>query len=91
MFQFPGFAPTHVGTWSSTKWVAPFRYARINSCLQIPEPFRSLPRLSSPPDSLGILRSLLSSFSLRDLPVIPGLTGNLIQMPDELGHDVRTL
>ncbi len=63
MFQFPGFAPTHVGSRSSTYWVAPFRDARINSCLQIPEPFRSLPRLSSPPDSLGILRSLLSSFS----------------------------
>ena len=31
--------------------------------MQIPEPFRSLPRLSSPPDSLGILRSLLTSFS----------------------------
>ena len=64
MFQFPGFALSHESTWSSTKWVAPFRYARINSCLQIPEPFRSLPRLSSPPDSLGILRSLFFSFSL---------------------------
>ena len=65
MFQFPGFAPTHVGTGSSIQWVAPFRDARINSCLQIPEPFRSLPRLSSPPDSLGILRSLFLSFALR--------------------------
>ena len=64
MFQFPGFAPSHDGTGSSIQWVAPFRHARIKSCLQIPEPFRSLPRLSSPPDSLGILRSLFVSFSL---------------------------
>ena len=63
MFQFPGFAPTIVGTGSSTQWVPPFGDARINSCLQIPEPYRSLPRPSSPPDSLGILRSLLSSFA----------------------------
>ena len=63
MFQFPGFAHSHECTGSSSQWVAPFRHARINSCLQIPEPFRSLPRLSSPPDSLGILRSLFSSFS----------------------------
>ena len=63
MFQFPGFALSHESTWSSTKWVAPFRDARIKTCLQFPEPFRSLPRLSSPPDSLGILRSLFFSFS----------------------------
>ena len=63
MFQFPGFAHSHECTWSSTKWVAPFRHARIKTCLQFPEPFRSLPRLSSPPDSLGILRSLLIPFS----------------------------
>ena len=63
MFQFPGFALPHGSTWSSTKWVAPFRHARIKTCLQFPEPFRSLPRLSSPPDSLGILRSLFVPFS----------------------------
>ena len=63
MFQFPGFAPSHDGTGSSIQWVAPFGDARINSCLQIPEPFRSLPRPSSPPDSLGILRSLFFPFS----------------------------
>ena len=34
---------------SSTCRVVPFRYPRIESCLQIPEAFRSLPRLSSPP------------------------------------------
>ena len=34
---------------SSTCRVVPFRYPRINSCLRIPEAFRSLPRLSSPP------------------------------------------
>ena len=52
-------------------WVAPFRDARINSCLQIPEPFRSLPRPSSPPDSLGIHRSLLSSFLMLRAPHFP--------------------
>ena len=34
---------------SSTCRVVPFRDPRIKSCLQIPEAFRSLPRLSSPP------------------------------------------
>ena len=63
MFQFPGFAHSHECTWSSTMWVAPFRDARIKTCLQFPEPFRSLPRLSSPLDSLGILRSLFVPFS----------------------------
>ena len=63
MFQFPGFALPHGSTWSSTMWVAPFRDARIKTCLQFPEPFRSLPRLSSPLDSLGILRSLFVPFS----------------------------
>ena len=43
--------------------VAPFGHIRINVCLRLPVHFRSLPRPSSPPDSLGILRSLLSSFS----------------------------
>ena len=47
MFQFPAFAPTIVGTWSSTMWVPPFGHLRINSCLQIPGAFRSLPRPSS--------------------------------------------
>ena len=60
--QFPGFAPSHDGTWPSAMWVAPFGHSRINSCLQIPATFRSLPRPSSPPDSLGILRSLFLSF-----------------------------
>ena len=63
MFQFPGFALSHESTGSSIQWVAPFGYARIKTCLQFPGPFRSLPRPSSPPDSLGILRSLLTSFS----------------------------
>ena len=51
MFQFPWFAPTIVGDGSSTRRVAPFGHARINSCLQIPAPFRSLPRPSSPPEA----------------------------------------
>ncbi len=63
MFQFPGFAPSRDGDRSSTCRVAPFGYVRIKSCLQIPAPFRSLPRPSSPPDSLGILRSLFVPFS----------------------------
>ena len=62
MFQFPGFALTNVSSGSSNHWVAPFGYARIKTCLQFPEPFRSLPRPSSPPDSLGIHRSLFVSF-----------------------------
>ena len=64
MFQFPGFAPSHDGGRPSTCRVAPFGYPRINSCLQIPAAFRSLPRPSSPPDSLGILRSLFLPFSV---------------------------
>ena len=47
MFQFPAFAPSIDGTWSSTMWVPPFGHLRINSCLQIPGAFRSLPRPSS--------------------------------------------
>ena len=58
------------GDRSSTCRVAPFGCLRINVCLQLPVAFRSLPRPSSPPDSLGILRSLFSSFSResRSLP-----------------------
>ena len=55
------------GDRSSTCRVAPFGYLRINVCLQLPVAFRSLPRPSSPPDSLGILRSLFSSFSRESL------------------------
>ena len=62
MFQFPGFALTIVSDGPSTRRVPPFGYARIISCLQIPGAFRSLPRPSSPPDSLGILRSLFFPF-----------------------------
>ena len=67
MFQFPGFALTKVSDWSSTRRVAPFGYARIITCLQFPEPFRSLPRPSSPPDSLGIHRSLFVSFLTNEI------------------------
>lgn len=35
-------------TWSSTKWVAPFGYLRINWYVPIPAAFRSLSRPSSP-------------------------------------------
>ena len=37
--------------WSSTCRVAPFGYHRINTCLQFPGAFRSLPRPSSPPEA----------------------------------------
>ena len=70
MFQFPGFAPSIDGSGSSNHWVAPFGYPRINSCLQIPAAFRSLPRPSSPPDSLGILRSLFLPFSVFATPFL---------------------
>ena len=80
MFQFPGFAPSHDGTGSSIQWVAPFGNARINSCLQIPAPYRSLPRPSSPPDSLGILRSLLSSFSFTPFEILSACGLGMTQM-----------
>ena len=76
MLQFPGFALSHESTGSSIQWVAPFRNARIKTCLQFPEPFRSLPRLSSPPDSLGILRSLFVPFS----DFVPPFSQSLRQM-----------
>ena len=47
MFQFPAFAPSCDGLQSSTAGVPPFGHLRINSCLQIPGAFRSLPRPSS--------------------------------------------
>ena len=47
MFQFPAFAPTNVGDRPSACRVTPFGHLRINSCLQIPGAFRSLPRPSS--------------------------------------------
>ena len=47
MFQFPAFAPSLDGLQSSTAGVPPFGHLRINSCLQIPGAFRSLPRPSS--------------------------------------------
>ena len=73
MFQFPGFAPSHDGGRPSTCRVAPFGCPRINSCLQIPAAFRSLPRPSSPPDSLGILRSLFLPFSVFAPPFLRSL------------------
>lgn len=33
------------------RWVSPFRYPRINACSRLPMAFRSVPRLSSPPDA----------------------------------------
>ena len=51
MFQFPPFAPSNDGDRPSACRVAPFGYVRIKSRLQIPAPFRSLPRPSSPPEA----------------------------------------
>ena len=42
-----------------TKWIAPFRYPRINAYLQLPAAFRSLSRLSSAPGA--------KAFALRPL------------------------
>ena len=50
MFQFPALALL-LSAWTSFTRVAPFGYVRIKSCLQIPAPFRSLPRPSSPPEA----------------------------------------
>ena len=71
MFQFPAFAPTNVGDRPSACRVAPFGHSRIKACLQLPVNFRSFPRPSSPPDSLGILRSLFSSFSRESQSLFP--------------------
>ena len=51
MFQFPAYAPSYDGDGSSTRRVSPFGHLRINSCLQIPGAFRSLPRPSSLPEA----------------------------------------
>ena len=71
MFQFPAFAPCIHGDRPSACRVAPFGHIRINVCLRLPVHFRSLPRPSSPPDSLGILRSLFSSFSRESQSLSP--------------------
>lgn len=47
MFQFSAFAHPRGCDASSTRRVVPFGRLRINSCLQIPADFRSLPRPSS--------------------------------------------
>ena len=47
-FSSPGWPHVLHGDRPSACQVVPFRDARIKSCLQIPVPFRSLPRLSSP-------------------------------------------
>ena len=47
MFQFPGLAPFRVTEYDPRR-VSPFRNPRIDACLQLPEAYRSLPRLSSP-------------------------------------------
>ena len=50
-FSSPGSLPYvmdwRMDTWSSSMWVSPFRYLRINGYLLLPEAFRSLSRLSS--------------------------------------------
>ena len=61
MFQFPGFAPARAGARPSAVRVAPFGHVRINSRLQIPGHFRSLPRPSSPAEAKA--SSVRSDFS----------------------------
>ena len=62
-FSSPRSPRLNAGDRPSACRVAPFGHSRIIACLQLPVNFRSFPRPSSPPDSLGILRSLFSSFS----------------------------
>ena len=62
-FSSPRSPRPYAGDRPSACRVAPFGHSRIIACLQLPVNFRSFPRPSSPPDSLGILRSLFSSFS----------------------------
>ena len=62
-FSSPRSPRLNAGDRPSACRVAPFGHSRIKACLQLPVNFRSFPRPSSPPDSLGILRSLFSSFS----------------------------
>ena len=48
----PCVRPGHAsGGGHSARRVSPFGHARINSCLRIPAPLRSLPRPSSPPEA----------------------------------------
>ena len=55
--------PTYRCTMSSTQWVAPFGYLRINSCVPIPVAFRSLSRPSSPLRAQASpIRSCITSF-----------------------------
>ena len=61
MFQFPGSPQTQSGARPSAVRVAPFGNVRIKSCLQIPGPFRSLPRPSSPAEAKA--SSVRSDFS----------------------------
>ena len=49
-------------TYASHMWIAPFGYPRIDSCLQIPGAFRSLPRPSSAPNAKA---SSLRSYQLK--------------------------
>ena len=66
MFQFPG-CPPHslwIQLWVSGHYpgrVSPFGYPRIDTCLQFPVAFRSLPRPSS---AVGARASTLCSYSL---------------------------
>ena len=71
-FSSPRSLRQNAGDRPSACRVAPFGHIRINVCLRLPVHFRSLPRPSSPPDSLGILRSLLSSFSRESSSVMTG-------------------
>ena len=67
MFQFPAFAPSRDGLQPSTAGVPPFGHLRINSCLQIPGAFRSLPRPSSLSEAkASSVRSCSLSLNIRE-------------------------
>ena len=70
-FSSPRSPRLNAGDRPSACRVAPFGHSRIKACLQLPVNFRSFPRPSSPPDSLGILRSLFSSFSRESQSLLP--------------------
>ena len=70
-FSSPRSPRLNAGDRPSACRVAPFGHSRIKACLQLPVNFRSFPRPSSPPDSLGILRSLFSSFSRESQSLFP--------------------
>ncbi len=61
----------------SVRRVSPFRNLRINACLQLPEAFRSLPRLSSAPSARA---SALRSCKLNLSALSSGSPGSTLDL-----------